>query len=97
MDLEASGSGIRAAADEAATIGERLRAADVSAPLDQAAAGVPGSETARALGLLALSLREEVARIAGGWETWGQSADGAARAYDVADRQASARFGPIPR
>lgn len=96
MGLDVTDAGIRAAADEVVTVGERLRAIDVDAPLDRAAAGLPGAETARALGLLALQLREEVTRIAGGWETWGRAADASANAYEATDAGAARSFGPVP-
>ena len=60
MDLEVTGSGIRTVGDEATAVGGRLRAADVTSPLEPAAIALPGSETARALGQLALQLRDVV-------------------------------------
>lgn len=96
MGLAVTGSGIRAAAEEAVTIGERLRAVEVDAPLGRAAGALPGSESARALGLLALQLREEVTRIAGGWQRWGRAADASAGAYEAVDAGAARSLGSGP-
>ncbi|WNG87837.1 type VII secretion target [Mycobacterium sp. ITM-2016-00317] len=99
--LEVDTSVLRRVGGDFACAGDQMAGMQADAPLGDAAAGVPQSQTAAACRAAQTTIADEMTRAAGEARTYGADLRSAADRYDVTDEASGATLDgvdiPVPR